>query len=543
MFINKILPLNITFAIALSAIQASAYAANSGVPTEHYIEPRVNSDNMYCKIYADQPWLYCGYYANSNIASGSLYLNQRLGGNIPSGSGLKIMQADGALPSCGKYNINGCDNNQEGSHSDDVADILYQPTYTWADDVYLNQGMAQDAEKYADTSMNFMRNVTDLMKTPDLATYSSSMLAKKMFPSMNSAQNSEGIWPDLLVSPSNHLTQFGRGGASAQDVRIGDYLFDKLNLLTIVPYPNAGDGWGAVTEKTNYYNALIVGSPGLYPNISSVFNYYTSSTIDNQACNNPGGHCERPAPQIVAYSNTDATSWATSSVGYGVSILKTVASHDPRKSDANDMRVMKAIVFAGAAKGGMFEFDNQGKYVKPHQWQAETNHAWDKMAGYGVFNNYRNYRILATEQVKPLWTASQVAGWDFDKLDAKSYKKTYYLVEGKEEFDSAGSCFTAALVWNRSTRIGKNNTIEAKPLEKVELTLSSLDSNKVIARSKDSANNTQYIYLPKVTPGLYKLEVSGDAASLAADGSWGSSMPYGLAWGNLDHCYDSAPMK
>ena len=286
-------------------------------------------------------------------------------------------------------------------------------------------------------------------------------------------------------SLANQSFTFGNVTAVAQ-TNI-DWNYDNYASQFNTLFVSAANNSGAVSPPATSYNGLGVGA---YGGSSSV-----GPTID----------CGRAKPDLTAPGS--ATSFSTPLVTGAAALLRQAGLRGDGGSDTNaavDMRVIKALLLNGA--------------IKPADWTNQVPSPLDPRYGAGVLNVFNAYRQLAAgKQVCSALTFSGTnsphgpaggrnalgvfSGWDFNTNSSvvASNGVNHYYFNLTHGVPGADFTATATLVWNRHLRKqGINN---------LDLFLYDAGSGALVACSTSRVDNVEHIYLPRLAPGSYDLQV------------------------------------
>jgi hypothetical protein len=262
---------------------------------------------------------------------------------------------------------------------------------------------------------------------------------------------------------------------------------------------------GRVCPAATAYNGIGVAA---YGGASSV-----GPTVDN-------GRCK---PDLTAPAG--ATSYSTPQVAGAAALLLQAAWRGDGGTDTNaaaDIRTLKALLLNGA--------------VKPSIWTNAPSSPLDSRFGAGVLNVFNAYEQLAGGKhgfIESTVVSSgsghppgsgpgNVAvlnGWDFNtnssSLSSGTVKHYYFDTTGAAPFRT----LTATLVWNRPNgQSGINN---------LDLFLYDCANSNLVACSTSLVDNVEHIFVPKLAPGRYDLQVLMNAGGLSLHNN---AEPYALAY-------------
>ncbi len=271
----------------------------------------------------------------------------------------------------------------------------------------------------------------------------------------------------------------------------------------------AGNG-GSVCPPATCYNGIGVG-------VSDGSSSY-GPTIDN-------GRCK---PDIIAPGG--ATSFSTPFVSGAAAVLMQAALRGDGGSDTNSafaIQTIKALLLNGA--------------VKPADWANTTSSPLDNRYGAGVLNVFNSYEQLAggkrgyvvSTTVTPAGGAhpptgatgsiAVLNGWDFNTNTSSSTADTvnHYYFNVTNGMNGATFMATATLAWNRHrTKSSINN---------LDLFLYDAANSNLVACSTSLVDNVEHVFVPKLAPGRYDLQV-WKAAGIPSGTIVSSAEPYALAF-------------
>lgn len=263
--------------------------------------------------------------------------------------------------------------------------------------------------------------------------------------------------------------------------------YSDANGLLFVSAINNG---GSVSPPGTSYNCIGVGASGDGASSS------IGPTLDN-------GRCK---PDIVAPA--DYTSFSTPLVSGAAAVLMQAALRGDGGSDTNsafDMRTIKALVLNGA--------------VKPVDWTNSDASPLDLRYGAGVLNVFNSYEQLAggkntyvSSGLVPAGSAHPptgasgtvptLNGWDFNTISSQLFPAddavNHYFFEVTNG-DNAPFTATLTLVWNRQSN--------QSGINRLALFLYNAANSNLVACSTSMVDNVQHIFLPRLTPGRYDMQV------------------------------------
>jgi len=268
-----------------------------------------------------------------------------------------------------------------------------------------------------------------------------------------------------------------------------DYAADHQDLLVVAGLNN---GTGAVPKLlASAYNVVSVGrTDGNHSRGGASFE------------GDPGDP-PRLKPDLVA--PIALTSYTTPLVAGAGDMLY---GHASAGSNGRKPQTLKAILMAGATKE---EFAG---------WSQTATSPLDSIYGAGELNVYNSYHILDSgEQTTEVVVPSN--GWDFAGAPGLAEQRIYYF---EVPAGQAMSDLSAVLTWHRVLTTGFyrfDATLADLQLQLYTRSGSSLGT--VLRTSNSPVDNVEHIWEPEIlTPGEYALVVS------IADGT--DTADYGLAW-------------
>lgn len=214
----------------------------------------------------------------------------------------------------------------------------------------------------------------------------------------------------------------------------------------------------------------------------------------------------RSKPDITAFGFQDTvTSYSTPQVSGAAALLMQAGARGdggPNTNAATDIRTLKALLLNGA--------------VKPADWSNTPATPLHFRYGAGVLNVFNSYEqmiggknnsivstTVATGGAHPptgaAGTIGVLSGWDFTAITSSAINDAvnhYYF----NVTNTQGSVALAAtLVWNKqSGQTAINN---------LSLFLYNCANSNLVACSTSLVDNVQHIFLPKLAPGRYDLQV------------------------------------
>ena len=269
---------------------------------------------------------------------------------------------------------------------------------------------------------------------------------------------------------------------------------------------------GSVSPPATCYNGIGVGA---YGGGSS-----TGPTLDNG----------RAKPDItVGGTPANLTSFSTPFVSGAAAVLMQAGLRGDGGSDTNsaaDIRAVKALLLNGA--------------VKPADWTNIAPSPLDTRYGAGVLDVFNSYEQLAggkhgyivsttvsTGGAHPptgaAGTVGVLSGWDFNtcasgKIPSQFDAVNHYYFNVANSSSNAAFTATVTLAWNRQ----QNQTA----INNLNLYLYNCANSNLVACSTSLVDNVEHIFVPKLAPGRYDLQVwkAGGLGIVSA------AETYALAW-------------
>jgi autotransporter-associated beta strand protein len=433
--------------------------------------------------------------------SGWWDLWQRYGGQLPSGRGVIVAQAEAYAPGTNAFPDKtflidpSASSNDPNGHANTVGKILYgTPFYSDADSLF-EYGYGRGISTIAGYDQGFR----------------SLVLHVDAFLNRNPADLP--AWDQTNCDVLNISSSMG-SSMDANGLRALDYLTDTYNVLTCT----------AITEQqpvnnflsANIWNGLVIAQVGPF-----TLNWYGAQN-DNVGANlrvKP----DMVTPDFVGGRIGGASSWGCPTVASAAALLLEAARSTNALFDATNACVLKSILMAGASKSGLITPIWSNNIIT--NWDLTTPYTYsnnppsqplDRLVGVGMFNINNAYSILVAGQ-QPLGVTNQPLGWlRGSGLNPGAAQTNWFRVT------SPKTDFNALLTWNRhitdNAGTSYNWTVSNLRLDLYN------SNNTLLASSADPGNNVQQLYLPQgLSNGLYYLKVSSDAASPTPEN-------YGLAW-------------
>lgn len=418
--------------------------------------------------------------ADWRTASGWTELMAELGGALPDGSGVVVMQAEagaagaapydylpqagGPDPFAGVGNYAGKTFHPESgtgtlsNHANSVATRFYSSTGSLAPGV--SQVFMYSANEFANAVAN---------DEPPPS-----------FPSSAPAKVHNHSW----------VGEFGTVAANEKVLRKFDFLLNRDNVLACVGMNN-GPSWVGAELLANFYQGFAVGLlSGNHPSGGSI--------LDGVG---------RMKPDLVV--EEAVTSYAAPAVASACAFM-VEAARTLGTAGADDMRVIKALLLAGASK------------TRLPGWKRLTPaKPYDELFGAGELNVYHAWHMLnAGRQAYSNTTQVGTRGWDFSKTSTSAPRRYFFTVPEGRYADRV----SVALAWNRLvTRSGIFIYSYGSTLHNLDLRLkkaSGFTPGDEIDASVSTVDNVEHVFQRNLPPGDYVLEVSANS----------NNRDYAIAW-------------
>lgn len=319
--------------------------------------------------------------------------------------------------------------------------------------------------------------------------------------------------PNISDPVVNQSFTFGPLATNSQAT--DDSAYDNYAAQYSTLFISAADNLGispTVSAPGTSYNCISVGAYANFTNYNSI-----GPTEDN-------GRCK---PDITAPAGE--TSFSTPQVAGAAAVLMQAGLRGDGGSDTNsaaDVRAVKALLLNGA--------------VKPADWTNVAPSPLDYRYGAGVLDVFNSYKQLAggkhgfivsttgsTGGAHPptgaTGTVGVLSGWDFNtntsgKFPSQFDAVNHYYFDVTNSASNANFTATMTLVWNRQ----QNQTA----INDLNLFLYNCANSNLVACSTSLVDNVEHIFVPKLAPGRYDLQVwkAGGFGIVSA------SEIYALAW-------------
>ena len=297
-----------------------------------------------------------------------------------------------------------------------------------------------------------------------------------------------------------------------------DSAYDNYAAQYSTLFISAADNLGispTVSAPGTSYNCISVGAYANFTNYNSI-----GPTEDNG----------RSKPDITAPAGE--TSVSTPQVAGAAAVLMQAGLRGDGGSDTNsaaDMRTVKALLLNGA--------------VKPADWMNVAPSPLDYRYGAGVLDVFNSYKQLAGGKhgfivstttgstggvhlpTGAAGTVGVLSGWDFNTNSSSSTTDgvNHYYFNVTNSVSNATFTATATLVWNRHY----NPTFQIAPIgiNNLGLFLYNAANSNLVLSSTSTVDNVQHIFVPKLAPGRYDLQVLKNGGT-----SVSASEAYAMAW-------------
>ena len=324
---------------------------------------------------------------------------------------------------------------------------------------------------------------------------------------------SDPTLPDIGDQVVNQSFTFGPLSASDQESLDSDYDNYAVQNQTLF-----------VSAANNFGNNPVVCAPGTDYNCISVGAYANGTYVNSIGPTSDNGRCK---PDLTAIGG--ATSFSTPLVAGAATVLMQAGLRGDGGRDpggATDFRTIKAVLLNGA--------------VKPPDWTNSTASPLDARYGSGVMNVLNAYEQLAGGEHAflsgtrvpigsphpPDNRPGQIAalsGWDFNtNTSAANFDAiNHYYFQPVSGGGAGAWTVTATLVWNR--QLGESN------INQLSLFLYDCARSNLMACSTSLVDNVQHLYVPRLSPGRYDLQV-WKAGGIAGSNIVSDAETYALAW-------------
>ena len=305
--------------------------------------------------------------------------------------------------------------------------------------------------------------------------------------------------PGVEANDVQNHSWIGSTGNAAFDqeiLRRVDYAIQRDNFVATFGLNN-GSGTGVPNLLGAAYNGIAVG-------------------LSNGEHSRGGTVAEgigRTKPDIVV--PTDATSWATPTVGSAAALLIQTSRTTGGLGAAEDSRVIKSLLLTGASR-------SEAEFT----WSNSETQPLDAVYGAGELDIRNSHQILTAGQgAASNAVAVGAAGWDKGNVGSTTPNLYFFDLTNPDEITR----MAATLVWNREviaedTQPGPAfNYVFNSSLADLNLRLFSATGfilGSELAASTSSVDNVELISFGGLAPGRYAWQVSSNT-----DG-----VDYGISW-------------
>ena len=422
--------------------------------------------------------------------------------------------------------------------------------------------VAQPEAMEAAGTTNFEVNPSAVGQSAGLFTYTSSNGSTNNFPNALGAESghADGVAGNF----------YGLGGGVATNVAHidnydADYFYNSIIAVTFPPNVNdpvvnqsfifcqpdfshfpvstEQDIDSQYDDYAAQYKTLFVSGAGnggptnqarIYPS-ATCYNGIGVAAYGGSSCIGPTLDNGRAKPDITAPAGV--TSFSTPLVSGAAAVLMQAALRGDGGSDTNsafDIRTIKALLLNGA--------------VKPADWTNVVPSPLDTRYGAGVLNVFNSYEQLAggkhgfivstsvtSGSTHPptgaTGTESMLSGWDFNAITSTSGGifssatdgVNHYYFNATNGANNAAFTATITLVWNRPQ---SQTTQIQSGINNLDLFLYNAANGNLVACSTSLVDNVEHIFVPRLPPGRYDLQVLKNSGGAVAD-----SETYALVWG------------
>ena len=482
---------------------------------DYVSEARFNGNDYYNQNY------HFGKY------SGYLELLEEYDRYLPTGDDLTVLQVE---PGLTPDNV-----------ADEVLHIFYDDDQS---SDYHSRDVAEVLTKRKTASTNFTTYNTF---SPDLDSFhtavSGDMLSWLQWtfdpPNNYPATSTDGTF---LTPPDLMNVSAALGPASIQRTRRHfDWFIEENNVVACTASPGSMSNNHSVSG--NAYNSIVVDKA-----------WPRSANFTGAQWNDHGS--PRYKPDIVAWSQQGASSFATPQVCSMAAVLLERANVDSHLTDAQNSEVIKTILMAGATRFSYLlstDWDDytsatvpnapypRGSYRELFGEDAVITGEWERESdtqptsykyGAGALNALGAYKILDAGQFGDTsliaWSSlvssdySENVGWDFHDQPANSTSTSTSTSHYYFSFDEK-SMFSVVMNWHRRFAPHPDGISNVQS-HMADYELSLYDSDDTLVANSDNTTSNVELIEVKVDAGDYRLEVEVKSAN--AD----TGMDYALAW-------------
>ncbi|MDR0533053.1 MAG: S8 family serine peptidase [Verrucomicrobiales bacterium] len=234
---------------------------------------------------------------------------------------------------------------------------------------------------------------------------------------------------------------------------------------------------------------------------------------------------DNPSATDLYYVNAAGSSFAAPMVSGGIALLKDMAKNTmPDNASAQDTRVIKAVLMAGATKTTGW---NNGQHVNG-SGVIETTQSLDYQVGAGLVNLAQS-AVVYQNPVTGSRTGLGLNGWDMAQL-GNGDSMNYTLALSGSDIE-----LTIALTWFSNTIYdAANETYQDISLSNFNLSVWLMDGDTfatMLAESDSLYNNTELLSLDLAGGLTYGFKVSFDGMVYDINGDLGGQTDtYAVAW-------------
>lgn len=306
------------------------------------------------------------------------------------------------------------------------------------------------------------------------------------------------------------------------------FIFGTVPVSTQQQIDSAYDNY-AVQFNTLFISGAGNGDPVNITPPGTCYNGIGVGVSDSTSSVGPTADNGRSKPDIIAPGG--ATSFSTPYVAGSAAVLMQAALRGDGGADTNsaaDMRTIKTLLLNGA--------------VKPTDWTNSMSAPLDTRYGAGVLNIFNSYKQLAGGKQGYITSASVGTGnphpptgasgtisaltaWDFNTISSSLLTDgvNHYYFNVTNSNSNTAFIGTATIAWNRPASISPN---VQSGINNLALFLYNAANNNLITASTSLVDNVQHIFIPRLPPGRYDLQVWKAGGS----GIVSPSESYALAW-------------
>ncbi len=416
-------------------------------------------------------------------ASGWPELAAELGAALPDGSGVRVMQAEAGAAETAPY-----DYLPQAGGPDPFAGLGNYAGKTFSPESgtgTLSNHANSVATRFYSLNGSIAPGVTEvyMYAANDFVSQAFNNEPPPSFPSGNPAKIQNHSWVGTFKTPENQ--------SDTNDVKMLrklDYILNRDNVIACVGLRNDS----IMAELLgNFYHGLAVGN--------------LAGNHSRGGTNTDGSGRMKPDLVVEEAVTSYAAPAVASACAFMVEAARTLGT-----AGADDMRVIKALLLAGASKNNL-----------PGWQRLTTAKPYDEVSGAGELNVYHAWHMLnAGRQVYSNSTKVGTRGWDFSKTSSSAPRRYFFTVPEGRFADR----LSVALTWNRNvTRTGFFFYSYGSTSYNLDLSLkkaNGLTPGAEISSSISSVDNVEHVFQRNLPPGDYVLEVSANS----------NNRDYAIAW-------------